>query len=476
MKQFLLSIFLCSIFLCFPAAILAIQLELHGTMDHRFQMYTNQNAWFVSEQKGRVSDKKLEDTFGEIKYRFWFEGRTDDENVKAVYAIEVGGVRFGEVDKGGGYSGDGVNVETRWGYIDFRLPGLDRYNFDTRAKIGLQPVNINPWLWNETAMGILFDGTHKVFDYQLGWIRGYEVNVIRDVDEGIRDEDAFYGRLNYNLGEGNKVGFFILYQTSDSDTKPEEKEGKEITSQLWEVKYFENKADLDLVTLGLDGNYTFGPFFTNWDLMYQTGNIKNANFVDGFVNVIGDDYRFGGRSGNFDVSAYFLHFDLGYNFGDAKLTYRFWYTSGDGNPDDDKFKGFLATDIDIKDSIVIFEGGYTDDDYFSERHYIMDKGFIMNRLSLDYQATKKLKTGLAGMYMMTAKDVEYTNNGNKYKSKDIGFEIDGYVEYEIYKGLTIALNAGYLFAGDAIDMFEEDHDGDSDKDIFRTTMHMIYKF
>jgi len=74
--------------------------------------------------------------------------------------------------------------------------------------------------------------------------------------------------------------------------------------------------------------------------MYQVGDIKNANFVDGFTNALGDEYRFGSRSGNFDVSAYFIHFDLGYNLGDAKITYRFWYASGDDDPDDDEFNGF----------------------------------------------------------------------------------------------------------------------------------------
>jgi len=102
----------------------------------------------------------------------------------------------------------------------------------------------------------------------------------------------------------------------------------------------------------------------------------------------------------------------------------------------------------------------------------MDKGFIMNRLSLDYQVTEKLKTGLAGMYMMTAEDLEYED----HNSDDIGFEIDGYAEYELYKGLTVALNAGYLISGDALDMFEDDHDGDSGEDIFRTTMRVRYEF
>jgi len=51
MKHYLFKIMLFFIVLSLPTSISAIQLELHGRMDHRFQMYTNQNAWFVLSRK-----------------------------------------------------------------------------------------------------------------------------------------------------------------------------------------------------------------------------------------------------------------------------------------------------------------------------------------------------------------------------------------------------------------------------------------
>ena len=90
--------------------------------------------------------------------------------------------------------------------------------------------------------------------------------------------------------------------------------------------------------------------------------------------------------------------------------------------------------------------------------------------------------------MMTAEDIEYTNpeTGKDYSEDQLGFECDAYLKYKIYDNLEFAVNAGYLFAGDAMDFFERDSrdsattydsmDGNSDEDIFITTCRVRYKF
>ena len=139
--------------------------------------------------------------------------------------------------------------------------------------------------------------------------------------------------------------------------------------------------------IGIDGSWSLGKFFVNWDLIYQGGSLDDINF---------DDSEFSGKSssGDFDISAYMGHADIGYKFGKPKLTYTFWYASGDDNAGDDDFKGFLGIDLDRDDSLSMFEGNYADDaSYFTERGYLLDKGFIMNKLALDYQWTEKLLVG-----------------------------------------------------------------------------------
>ncbi|MFO8083151.1 MAG: hypothetical protein R6U27_02380 [Desulfobacterales bacterium] len=256
--------------------------------------------------------------------------------------------------------------------------------------------------------------------------------------------------------------------SSDADTA---EDFGTISSRDWLVKSFQDKVDLGIWTVGIDGGFSPDPFFIKWDLMYQGGDIENINYIDSASGL--------GRAGDFDVSAYFGHLDAGINFGNHKLTYTFWYASGDDNPEDDDFEGFLATDLDRADSIAIMEGGYTDDDYFTERPYILDKGFIMNKLALDSKITDKLTVGGALLYMMTAEEIEYTDNQGRLRKDDkIGLELDGYLKYKLYANVEFAINAGYLWADDAMDFFEveEIRDGSSDEDIFASTARIRYMF
>ena len=88
--------------------------------------------------------------------------------MRGVYMMEIGAIRFGNVggnipgaattsvgaNSGGGFSGDGVNVETRFAYVDFALPTAKK----NRVSFGLQPFLANKWLWNETATALQLRG------------------------------------------------------------------------------------------------------------------------------------------------------------------------------------------------------------------------------------------------------------------------------------------------------------------------------
>jgi predicted porin len=135
----------------------------------------------------------------------------------------------------------------------------------------------------------------------------------------------------------------------------------------------------------------------------------------------------------------------------------------------------MSTDVDRFDSIIFFEGGYTDDNYFTEAPHILDKGLWFNKLALDYKHSDKLTLGGAVLYLETAEDL--TLAGGKKESK-LGTEIDAYVSYKLYPNTEIAVNAGYLFADDGMDAFERttQQDGSSDADVFRSTARLRYSF
>jgi len=464
------------ILIVFGAAIpaLAADIKIHGDFNNRFMVYTNHNDWFQAE-KGVILDGTTAESWGEVRYRLWLDATTNDGKVKGVWACEVGGLEYGKPGSigrsvGGSYSGDGINLETRWLYTDFQLPGISD---KARIRMGLQPFNVNSYLWKETIMGVTADIASGPLNFKLGWLRPYR-DASKDPDDDVEDLDAFYGRINFKPLPNISVGIFGLYMQGDGDNNDPATYAT-ITSQHYEIKKFANKYDLNLYTLGTDGKANFGGIFVNWDLMYQGGSIDGANFKESYN---GWDYNDGVSNENFDVSAWFAHFDLGFKVDKMKFTYIFWYASGDDDGNDSDFDAFMAIDIDRTDNICIFKAKYVDDDYYTEKDYLLDKGFIMNKLAFDYKVNQKLQVGTSGMYMMTAEDIVYVDDNGKQRKEDkVGIEIDAYLKYKIYSDLEFAFNVGYLFSDDAMDFWEQGHrDGNSDEDIFVSSCRVRYKF
>ena len=482
MKRFVmvLAVF-AALALALPA--MAADVKIKGDFNNRFMVYTNHNDWLDGES-GVLKDGNSNETWGEAKYRMWFDATTNDGKVKGVWAFEIGALEYGKPagdpagkSTGGSYSGDTINVETRWLYTDFQLPWTSN---KFRVRMGLQPLNVNSFYWAETIMGVKLYGSVNAVDWEAAWLRPYR-DETKDPDDDVEDLDAFYGRVNFKPMDGLKMGVFAVYFTGDADAQSPAAYGT-ITSQNYEIKKLKNDFDTEIFTIGTDGSWSNDSFFAKWDFIYETGSIDDANFAlsynGGYVD---NDGVAGVNNEDFDLDAYLLHVDLGFKMDAWKFTYTFWYASGDDDSGDDDLEGFMAVDIDRMDNICIFEGGFTDDDYFTEKDYILDKGFIMNKLAADYKASKKLTMGAAVMYMMTAEDIEYGDESDD----SIGVEVDAYLKYKIYDNLEFAINAGYLFADDAMDFFERDSrddvsgdepDGNSDEDIFISTARVRYKF
>lgn len=450
----------------------AAEVNFYGDLNHRFQV-TNRADFLTGDSqsnRAEINAGDVNENFGELKYRLWVEGATNDGDVKGVVATEIGGLRFGEHNKAA-FSGDSIQFEVRWAYADVQLPWAERM---ARLKLGLQPFKVNTYLWQETAAGVAFNGAAgDNMDYVVAWMRGAEYDKTAagsDDTDDRTDLDSYLFRWNMKPS-GMMMGFFALYQGYDSDGNP-----STLDSRDWEVKLFKNagdpQVDFDLWSIGTDGSVNLNPFFIKWDLIYQNGKFNDLTFTD-FASGAG-------ATGDFDLSAYFMHVDAGIKINDLTFTYTFWYASGDDNPTDDDLEAFLATDVDITDSIALFEGNYADDNYFTERPYLADKGFIMNRLGVDFKATPKLTVGGALLYMMTAEDFEYTAaaNGASVSESDLGWEIDAYVKYMLYPNVEMALSFGYLIAGDALDVYEVPsiQDGSSNEDIYITSARLRYKF
>jgi len=454
----------------FVGSAAAANFAFHGDLDHRFQVYTNHADFLGNDhfKKGGLVnvDKDVNDSWGEVKYRLWTEMASDNKNVKGVYAIEIGGLEFGQSgsvgkSKGGLYSGDGVNIETRWAYLDMQVPGVaDKM----RLKTGLQPFNLNKYFWKETIMGVNLDGQVGNVGYYVGWERPYRVDA-GSAGPDVGDVDAFVGKVSFSPMAKSKVGFFASYIHNDAEANAHNK----IEATKWEIKKLNDTVDLGVYTMGLTGKFNINNLFFDGDFIYQGGSIDNATYVD--QNGVTSPYH------DFDISAFFAHVDVGAKIGATKITGTYWYASGDDDPTDDNIDAYIATDVDMTASMVVMEGHPTSDDYFTERPYILDKGMHLFKLAADTKVSNKLKVGGALLYMMTAEDITYTGAGGQHFADDsVGTEVDAYVKYKLYPDVSLSMNFGYLFTGDAMDYFESDLNGSADEDIYTVGARLRYKF
>ena len=430
----------------------AADFTFHGDFSHSFRLYSNQSKFFAGDfgyktsRTAAIADDTTSDFFGLFKYRLWTEISSDNGAVKGVYALEVGNIHFGDANKGGNFSGDGINVETRWAYTDLNLAS-------SRIRLGLQPVKINKFFWKETAAGVNF----KLGNLETAWYRGYEV--VSD-DSASHDLDAFYLRYDFKPVPETKIGLFGVWLTSDgltdSDVAALNAAGENAPAISGNYLKKMTQYDLDLYTFGIDGGMKNGDLFINWDLMLQTGKLAEEK----------------------DFGGYFLHFDVGTRFDNSKLTYTFWYASGDDDGTDQDMDAFIAVDCDTKasiSSVVLFEGA-VEDTYFSAVPYIQDKGLILNRIGYEQSLSDKLNVGAAALYLMTAEEVEYGGEFGQFKDDKIGVEFDLFARYKLLNHLELTVEMGYLFADDAMDYYETDNDGKADSDLYVVNSKIRYKF
>jgi len=113
-------------------------------------------------------------TQADLRFRPYIIVSDDNGNVQSHLRFEIGDVVFGDTSQGtvgrstgGATAGDGVNVETKWAFIDVQLPG----GIPMRLRGGIQP-----WLLPKSAIldddisGIKLYGKSGMVAYEGGWM------------------------------------------------------------------------------------------------------------------------------------------------------------------------------------------------------------------------------------------------------------------------------------------------------------------
>ena len=357
--------------------------------------------------------------FGLTKARLRFEGTTDDGLAKIVYGLEVGTYYWGDTDNKFGLSGDGVNQETRFAYAELAMPVIGG-----KVRAGLQSTKINAWVWTETAPGLTYHLTLGDWKTMAGWYRGEDDKITNG-----GDNDYFVIKTDSKLTANTNLGFFGIYANLDKDE----------TSLV-------DTYDADYYYLGLTGKYNKGALFTNFDLIYQGGDI---DFEDTAIDDLGRSAWLGNLIVGFKVSDNF------------KISGNILYVSGDDDPNDDDSENFDSIDVDVKIGTIFFKDTILADcdQAISDAPYIMDKGLVNYAIQGDYQINTKNNLRAAVRYLTTAEDLEYKPNES---DDDLGYEFDLWYTYTLNKHVDLKIDAAYLIAGDGADHLAASDNYDSD--------------
>jgi hypothetical protein len=320
------------------------------------------------------------------------------------------------------------------------------------------PFTVNKYIWQESATAIQLKGAAGPLQYTAAWVRTNDFTSTRTSDDIYSDGDHYYLRGDFVPVKDTKLGVFGLYQHRNTDVSGA------ASNISYQVKRFGGNVDYDIYNVGVDGALKFGDIFVNGDFIYQLGNVLNKGAT-------------AAANRSLDVNAFFAHADVGINLGPTKVTYTGFYASGDDDQADADVENFMTTDVDMTDSIILYEdGGMYDESYFTEAPGFLNFGAIFNKLAVEHKVTPKLTVGAAVMYIMTAEDITLANGK---KTDKLGTEIDASIAYRLYSNLELGVNAGYLIADDGMDFWERAADrgnGKSDTDIFRAAGRVRYMF
>jgi hypothetical protein len=191
MRKFLLAVAVGTLVLAL--AVPAMALDFKFGSEYRVRFYTGVGVGFTNTGGSNPRG-------AQIRVRPLFDVKDDNGNIQGLLRLEIGDIEFGNgggavgVTNGGGVSetgatvsgnptpgsarvgngaggsfgNDGVNVETKWAWIDAAFP----FGIPLRARAGLQPWYLpKGMIVDDDTAGVRLYGSAKPVSYDLAWYR-----------------------------------------------------------------------------------------------------------------------------------------------------------------------------------------------------------------------------------------------------------------------------------------------------------------
>lgn len=162
MKRIIILMLACTMVFGAVASSSATEFKASGTLDMAFEFLDNPNPGAASNGNHFTAIQRLRTKIDIIA----------NESLKGVYYLEVGTIRWGDIDDGGALGTDGVNVETKRLYLDYQMP-----HTALSIRMGLQGLalpglaNNNPVLDDDVAAIVTNYAFSDRFNVVAAWAR-----------------------------------------------------------------------------------------------------------------------------------------------------------------------------------------------------------------------------------------------------------------------------------------------------------------
>ena len=394
----------------------AVELQARGT-------WRVAGSWY-----DRGGDDGAETFRARERARVWFNFIAN-ENLKAVLGLEIGDITWGynkagNVGKstGGALGTDGVNIETKHAYIDFKIPSTE-----VKVRAGLQgiiiPGNLGSLVLDDDVSALMVSAPiNDMFGVTAGWIRPYDEN---DGTSGTNVSGDEYDTLALMFpvrGDGFSVTPYMLYSMI----------GQEVMN---------NHSMRNTLSLIDDA--------TDDATMWHTGFSAKLNMFDPIT--VMTDFVYGSLStkvDNDDFNAQGFVFDLAVDY---KLDFMtpelfFWYISGEDDDSDNSeimptiSPNFLVSSFGFDGSKIgegtAFGGGPVSGlDATTLPSWAI--GLKLKKISLIQDLSHTFT-------IYYAKGTSDKDAGTDFDEEDSLVEINLDSKYQIYKELAAYLELGYL--------------------------------
>jgi hypothetical protein len=406
------------------------------------------------ESGQKISTKNNTSSLWDSRMRLQLDLVASD-NLKGVYQLEIGDIVWGgngndmlylvpngnirDSEEGGGLATDGVNVETRYLYIDFNL-----FRTQLNTKVGLMPIKLgHGFLFDETAAALLLS-----VDLDPVTVGVFTMKAAEDGLDNYSDVDYFGLYADAMLKHLGTVGIFGVYGRTRGDGV------NEIIHNSAENPEYYNGYDAQWVGLTLD---------LSLDLLTVAfeADYYNANY-DADHAYISD----------FDAEGWLAYLDAGVNLEQVRFVIAGLYATGNNNNEVGNNRGEAFTPIlptDPEDACVVnWDNMYVLD----IKRNIVDN-LISGKIYASIDPIEKLSTGLSVQGYWLEEDRQGSGKG---MGSYAGTEIDLDASYNIYEQLTYSIQAAYMFTDNEVFGLELNGKEFGNNDIWFLGHKLTYSF